>query len=178
VNIKNIFAKYGNISPKIKIETMKIRTDIAIATLIGLSAICMNCNPSKKAVENTNISTDTVASVNPPLLETHWTLVELMGKPIKDTPVMKEMYIVFKKAEARVEGNGGCNSFSGTYTLPKENEISFSPLVSTKMYCKGINYEDEFFKALSTADHYYLKADKLSLTEGEILRVAKFIAKD
>ena len=178
MNIKNIFAKYGNISPKIKIETMKIRTDIVVATIIGLSAMCMNCNPSKNTTENTKISTDTVASVNSPLLDKHWTLVELMGKPLKDTPVMKEMYLVLKKAEARVEGNGGCNAFSGTYTLTNENEISFSPLVSTKMYCKGINYEDEFFKALSSANHYYLKSDTLSLTEGEILRVAKFIAKE
>ncbi len=152
---------------------MKIRFEIIIASVIGFGAICMDCNPSK----NTNkISSDTGTLVNTPLQETHWTLVELMGKPITDTPERKEMYLILRKDQNRVEGNGGCNAFSGTYVL-KNNEISFGPLVSTKMFCPAIEYENNFFKGLSSANHYYIKEDTLSLTEGKILRVAKFIGK-
>lgn len=114
--------------------------------------------------------------MNAPLFETHWKLVELMGHKIQDSAIKKEMYIVLKKAESRVEGNDGCNAFSSTFTL-QNNQISFRSLVSTKMYCQGIEAESEFFKALSSADHYYLNSDTLSLTQGEILRVAKFEAK-
>jgi len=177
VNIKNIFTNYGNISPKIKNEKMKLRSDLVIATFIGFSALYMNCNSSKD-INNVNISRDTVASLNAPLLGTHWRLAELMGKPIQDSSTIKERYLILEKTAGRVEGNGGCNAFSGTYTLANKNEIEFSPLVSTKMFCKGIDVENEFFKALSSADHYYLSADSLSLTERKVLRVAKFIAKD
>jgi heat shock protein HslJ len=152
---------------------MKVRFEIIIATIIGFGAIYMNCNPSK----NTNKNSANASQVKiPPLQETHWTLVELMGKPIPDTPVRKEMYLMLRKDQNRVEGNGGCNAFSGTYIL-KNNEISFGPLVSTKMFCPGIEYENDFFKALSTANHYYIKDDTLSLTGGKVLRVAKFIGK-
>ena len=154
---------------------MKVRFEIITATFFGLVAICMNCNPSKKTSEP-KISMDTVSSVNAPLFETHWKLIELMGHKIQDSSIKKEMYIVLKKADSRVEGNGGCNAFSSTFTL-QNNQIAFGPLVSTKMFCQGIEAENEFFKALSSADHYYLKSDTLSLTHGKVLRVAKFEAK-
>lgn len=151
---------------------MKFRFEILIAALLGFGAICMNCNPSKKMNKDaTGLETSKI-----PLQETHWTLVELVGRPITDTPERKEMYLILRKDQNRVEGNGGCNAFSGTYIL-KNNEISFSPIVSTKMFCPGLEYENAFFKALSTANHYYIKDDTLSLTEGKILRVAKFIGK-
>lgn len=150
---------------------MKLRFEIIIAAIIACSGIYMNCNPTNKMTVQ---STET--SVKTPLEETHWTLVELMGKPVSDTPERKEMYLILHKDQNRVEGNGGCNAFSGTYIL-KNNEISFGPVVSTKVFCPALQYENEFFKALSTANHYYLKNDTLSLTDGKILRVAKFIGK-
>jgi heat shock protein HslJ len=150
---------------------MKFRFEIIIAAIIGFGAIYMNCNPTNKM---TGQNSETLEKA--PLEETHWSLVELMGKPISDTPERKEMYLVLHKDQNRVEGNGGCNAFSGTYVL-KNNEISFGPLVSTKVFCPALQYENDFFKALSTANHYYLKNDTLSLTRGKIMRVAKFIAK-
>jgi len=150
---------------------MKFRFEIIIAAIIGFGAIYMNCNPTNKM---TGQNSETL--VKAPLEETHWSLVELMGKPISDTPERKEMYLILHKDQNRIEGNGGCNAFSGTYVL-KNNEISFGPLVSTKVFCPALQYENEFFKALSTANHYYLKSDTLSLTKGKIMRVAKFIAK-
>src|SRR6185312_10356911 len=152
---------------------MKIRYEIIVAAIVSFGAICMNCHPSNKITKN---PADTQTLLKTPLQETHWTLVELMGKPVSDTPERKEMYLILHKDQNRVEGNGGCNAFSGTYVL-KNNEISFGPLVSTKMFCPGLQYENEFFKALSTANHYYLKNDTLSLTKGKIMRVAKFITK-
>jgi len=154
---------------------MKLRFEIIMTTFLGLVAICMNCNPSQKISEPT-VSVDTISPINAPLFETHWKLVELMGHKIQDSSIKKEMYLVLKKTESRVEGNGGCNAFSSTFTL-QNNEITFGPLVSTKMFCQGIEAENESFKALSSADHYYLKSDTLSLTQGKVLRVAKFEAK-
>lgn len=153
---------------------MKIRCEILIATFLGIMAICMDCNPSQKAAEP-KISIDTVSSVNAPLFGTHWKLIELMGRKIADSASKKEMYLVLKK-DSTVEGNGGCNAFSASFIM-KGNEITFSPLVSTKVYCPGLPVENEFFKALSTTDRFSLNSDTLSFREGKILTTAKFKAK-
>ena len=89
---------------------MKLRFEIIIAALIGFGAIYMNCNPTNKMTFQ-----NTETSVKTPLEETHWTLVELMGKPVTDTPERKEMYLVLHKDQNRVEGNGGCNAFFGKW---------------------------------------------------------------
>lgn len=145
--------------------------------LVTVMALFIHCNSSKKAM-GTSISRDSIAISNPPLQETHWKLVELLGKKIPDSAINKEMYIVLKKEQNRVQGNGGCNTIAGTYKLSKENKILFSQMISTRMMCPGIKYEDEFLKSLSTTDHYYLKADTLLFTHGKLLPEAKFIAKD
>jgi len=142
---------------------------------MGLSAVCMDCHPSQKAIENTKISVDTVESAAQPLLETHWTVIEINGQPLTDTSAHKEMYLVLSKVGNKAEGNGSCNAFSSTYTL-KNNELIFGPVVSTKMYCQGIESENKFFKALSATSHFELKGNTLTFLEGNKLPVVKFVA--
>ena len=144
--------------------------------LFTVSALFINCNSAKKTMGPT-ISRDSIAVSNPPLQETHWTLVELMGKQIPDSATNKEMYIELKKEQSRVEGNGGCNTIAGTYTLSKKDKVLFSQMISTRMMCPGIKYEDAFLRSLSSTDHYYLKADTLFLTHGKLLTLAKLVAK-
>ena len=144
--------------------------------LFAIAALFINCIPVIKSMEPT-ISRDSTAVSNAPLQETHWTLIELMGKQFPDSATNKEMYIELKKEQNRVEGNGGCNTIAGTYTLSKKNQILFSQMISTRMMCPGIKYEDAFLKSLSAADHYYLKADTLLLSHGQLPALAKFVAK-
>lgn len=136
----------------------------------------MNCTSSKNTMNSSDAKNASSATEVAPLQETHWKLTELNNKPIPDTATNKEMYMILKNADSRVEGNGGCNAFSGTFKLEKSNKIFFGQMVSTKMWCQGLDYETRFFKTLSIADHYYIKGDTLSLTKGKLMRVAKFEA--
>ena len=153
---------------------MKIRKEIIGVALIGFTAICMDCHPSQKSMDTAQINVDTSISEQP-LLETHWTVIELNGKRLTDTTLHKEMYLVLKKENNRAEGEGACNSFSTTYTL-KNKEIVFGPVVSTKIFCQAIDAENQFFKALSATTHFVLKSDTLTFLEGKALPVAKFIS--
>ena len=155
---------------------MKLRIQILNLLLIGIILLNINCTSTKNTKSSADTSNISATIVNAPLLDTHWKLVELDGKIIQDTATNKEMYMMLKKVESRVEGDGGCNAFSGTYKLGKNNTITFSQFISTRMWCHGIEYETQFFKMLSTADHYYINGDTLSLTNGKIANVAKFDA--
>ena len=153
---------------------MKIKVQMLNLLLVGMITLTISCTSTKNNITNGDASNNSKVALSAPLLETHWKLVELDGKVIQDTATNKEMYMMLKKVESRVEGDGGCNAFSGTYKLEKNNTISFSQFISTKMWCHGIDYETAFFKTLSTADHYYINGDTLSLTKGKLVRVAKF----
>jgi heat shock protein HslJ len=158
-----------------KQKMMKIRAEIIIAVLFGFSALCMNCESAKKAMNESKISIDTAESATAPLLETHWKLIEINGEKIPDSAGNKEMYILLRKLANRVEGSGACNSFSGTYALGKNNQIAFSDIISTRMMCPGIVFETAFFKDISLTDHYSLKKDTLSFLQGKMSTVARFV---
>ncbi len=62
-----------------------------------------------------------------------------------------------------VTGSGGCNTFSGTYTLDGDT-ISFSEIVSTLMLCEGTgDQETAFFNALESATRYEVTDYQLTI---------------
>ncbi|RYF84529.1 MAG: META domain-containing protein, partial [Chitinophagaceae bacterium] len=67
------------------------------------------CNSSKTA---------TGAAGTGQLTETYWKLTELNGKPIGEANAdRREVYLILRTAESRVQGNAGCNGYGGTYSL-------------------------------------------------------------
>jgi putative lipoprotein len=66
-------------------------------------------------------------------------------------------------------GSGGCNMFSGTYTLSGDT-VTFSPLVSTRMACAddaATQQETAFLEALQTATRYELTDEGLTIWYGD-----------
>ncbi|MEL1241431.1 META domain-containing protein [Flavobacterium flavipallidum] len=111
------------------------------------------------------------------LQEKYWKLIEIRGQKVTAENYLKEPYFIIKTKDNRIVGNGGCNSFSGTYELQKETgRISISPLVATKMACIKPTVENEFFKVLETVDNYTLKYDTLQLNKARMAPMAKFVA--
>ena len=89
------------------------------------------------------------ANTNTQLTETYWKLTELMGEPIvQATGTKTEMHLVLKKEGNLVYGNGGCNSFRGSYTLLEGNRLSFSQLAGTLMACINMEKETAFMEVL------------------------------
>ena len=68
----------------------------------------------------------------------------------------------FDIKEKRFSGNGGCNQFSGNYPLDKKN-IHFGEVISTKMSCGDVAFENSFLSALSKVDRYEVRGDDLLL---------------
>ena len=120
---------------------------------------------------------DTASPVNAELVETYWKLTELMGKPVKKTPQGKrEVHIIMKKQDNRIQGFGGCNSITGVYELKKGAFISFKNVASTLMACADMETEAALKKVLERADNYTIRRDTLSLNKARMAPLARFEA--
>lgn len=88
-----------------------------------------------------------------------WTLVELNGQPVS---LQKPPTLLFESPD-HVGGFGGCNRLSGTFKVTK-NQLTFSPLMMTKMACaEGMDVETAFATALGETKEYAIKDSELEL---------------
>ena len=87
-----------------------------------------------------------MAAGSDPLAGSEWRPVEIAGTP---TPEDVEVYLQFR-AEGAVAGMGGCNRFTGSYSLEGE-ALAFSPLAATMMACPEpqMLVEQRFFATLA-----------------------------
>lgn len=142
---------------------------IILSTLLFAFAACSS---SKKNTFN----------MQPPkpdasLTETYWKLIEVMGNPVSPTEAnQREAHMILKNEASKVNGNGGCNTFNGTYELKAPGRISFSKVATTQMACVNMVNEAALYKALETADSYYIKGDTLQLIRARMAPLAKFQA--
>jgi len=134
------------------------------------TVICIFLFISCKSVQTTtNINQNTSN-----IVEKRWKLIELNGKELKTEGQTPEIFFILNNKDNRVTGNGGCNSFSGSYTLSEGNRISFSALVSTMMACMNMEIETQFYKVLEAVDNYTVKDNILSLNKARMAPLAKF----
>jgi heat shock protein HslJ len=111
------------------------------------------------------------------ITEKYWKLVELNGqKVVRKEDQTREPHFILKDSGNQVNGNGGCNSFHGTYELLPGNRIRFSKMASTMMACDDMAVEDQFLKVLETADNYNILGDTLQLNKARMAPLARFEA--
>ncbi|MBE0422740.1 MAG: copper resistance protein NlpE N-terminal domain-containing protein [Lutibacter sp.] len=109
------------------------------------------------------------------ITEKYWKLIELNGnKLILGKNQNTGPHLTLKKENSRVFGNGGCNSFQGTFELSEGKKIKFSEMAATKMFCDYRETEQELFSALEMADNYSAKNDTITLNNAAMLSLAKF----
>lgn len=101
-----------------------------------------------------------------PVTDVEWRLTELNGRPaVAGTPVTLRLV----SAERRVQGNGGCNQYSGSYTMEGQ-ALKFGEIISTKRACveEALNQQEvAFFEVLSRTDRYTISGSTLRLFRGE-----------
>lgn len=143
-------------------------------TTIGLSILLFSCNTTKNVNPNTTISQKKPSGI----VEKYWKLIEINGQKVTaENFTSKEPHLILKSEENRVNGNGGCNSFFGTYEMQANaNRISFSKIGSTRMACMEPNVEADFLNVLETVDNYTVKNDTLQLNKARMAPLAKFVA--
>lgn len=139
-----------------------------IISLFSFAILLFSCNSTK------NVKTEKSSEIT----EKYWKLIEINGQKVTaENFAAKEPHLILKKEENRVNGNGGCNSFFGTYELQANvNRISFSKIGSTRMACLKPTVENDFFKVLETVDNYTIKNDTLQLNKARMAPLAKFVA--
>lgn len=91
-----------------------------------------------------------------------WVVVEMKGVPVQQSGGRRDAHIVFEVADKRFTGNGGCNQVNGNYNLDK-NEIHFTDIISTKMSCDDISFENAFLSELGRVDRYEMSDNELRL---------------
>jgi heat shock protein HslJ len=74
--------------------------------------------------------------------------------------------IDFNIKTKKISGMAGCNSYTGNFEI-RGSRIDFGPIGSTKMSCKGINFETEFLKLFSKDVHYEIKLGELYIYDAK-----------
>lgn len=110
----------------------------------------------------------------PDVFDMTWKLVRLKDQPVEVTDVRVPTLRLLAK-EFRAGGNGGCNTYSGAFSLSQGSGISFGPIAATKMFCHDALYEPDFLRMLEQTDRLKLERDTLVLY-GQRRPLAKFVS--
>ena len=86
----------------------------------------------------------------------------MKGVPVQQSGGRRDAHITFDVAAKRFSGNGGCNQVNGNYSVDKQ-EIRFTEVLSTKMSCTDIEFENTFLSILSSIDRYEVNGTDLLL---------------
>ena len=127
---------------------------LAIVTL--LAGACVESAPAPAPTEG--------------LEDTRW-ILESYGEPenLKSMLEGTEITAVFDRAEGRVHGSAGCNTYSGDYQI-SDSKLSIPLIVSTEMGClepEGIMEQElQYLKTLQAAESYEIRDGKLEINCG------------
>jgi heat shock protein HslJ len=91
-----------------------------------------------------------------------WVVVEMKGVPVQQSGGRRDASINFEVDQKKFRGSGGCNQINGAYTIDRKN-IKFTDVVSTKMSCADISFENTFLSLLNDVNRYELSGEELRL---------------
>jgi len=108
-----------------------------------------------------------VSLVALPLVGTTWTLTTIAsGDAVSSVLNGTDVTAVFT-ADATVSGSAGCNRYSGSYTWTGD-QLSFSPLATTKMACADdvMAQESAFLASMEQVASLAIEGSQLTLADG------------
>lgn len=138
-------------------------TLVAIAIAACTAAASPSTGGAGAGASPTAAAAGSAPLTNPDLVGTEWLLGDLPGQVLADV----RPTISFS-GDGTVEGNAGCNTFSGSYTVDGSN-LTFGPLISTRMACEGAKgtLETAYLAAIQATTAYEITdAGELKLTSG------------
>jgi putative lipoprotein len=110
------------------------------------------------------------------LRNSYWKLTRLGESPVQVGEGQREPHLILAEGKTRVSGSGGCNRFTGGFTL-KGDKLRFSRMASTMMACvDGMEQEGRFFRELARVAHYRIAAEQLELLDDSGATVMQFTA--
>ncbi len=113
------------------------------------------------------ISHQTPPAPSYPFFGTRWQLVELNQEPITPWGSIKIPFVEFSKADHKITGNTGCNSFFGSFRST-DAPFDFGPLGMTRMACQGwTDNEINFLNVLEHATAYEIVQNMLLIRKDD-----------
>lgn len=99
---------------------------------------------------------------------TSWKVTGVNTGTALESSALTEALTIDFGTEGSVTGRGGCNNFTGTYTLDG-GTITFSEFASTMMGCDEavMEMEDKYLAALAAASTVERSGDSLTLRDGD-----------
>lgn len=97
----------------------------------------------------------------------HWVLESLEGKELDRTLFTNDLpSMEINSSTKKVNGFSGCNRFNGSIFQEREL-LRFTQLLSTKMACNQLSFEDSFLNVLQRSTGYKIKNNRLFLTQSD-----------
>ena len=123
---------------------------------LGVALAVVACKTATK----TTTTKEEVSKVQPNLVNTQWTLAEVVkGK----TPTL----VV---ETGKLSGNAGCNNYFGTLEMDNTQGIFKAKNIgSTRMACPTMSAEASFLKILNEVNRYVVKDNNLELYKDNLL---------
>ena len=117
----------------------------------------------------------TAASQSRELAGSEWRPAAIGDETI---PTKTKIFVRFG-GDGRLQGNGGCNGFFGTYRITGDR-IEIGPLGATKMACPppAMDLEKAFFEALQSSDRFSRNRIDLDLYGKDDKRVMRLAQTD
>jgi heat shock protein HslJ len=103
-----------------------------VALLLAILASLGACGSHEAPVMDEN-------ALRQALVGKTWTLRRIVSRDFDDDPAQTIKF----NADGTVQGFGGCNAFTGTYTLSDDN-LEFGPMASTRKSCGPAEDEREY----------------------------------
>lgn len=101
------------------------------------------------------------------LRNTRWVPLFIHAASLKE-PTAKEPFLQLA-TEDSLKGFAGCNQFRGSYSA-EQKRLFVSPVLTTKMYCPNMQYENTFLGALSGSSNYLVIEDQLYLFKDKVMQ--------
>lgn len=114
-----------------------------------------------------------ITPVSFPLQGTRWELATLRGVDLPAELEQKPWLLLDRDGTAR--GFGGCNSFTGSYTL-EGLRLRFNDLASTLMACLEPEMNDAMLEVLGEVDNFTRSSNTLSLNRARMAPLVEFRA--
>jgi heat shock protein HslJ len=108
------------------------------------------------------------AEPSKPLAGTEWRLIEIQGKTVALTDVLRPPTLQFDSAAKRASGISGVNRFSGSYESSGA-ALKFGPLVGTKIGGPpaAMAIERAFLNSLAGVSSWNITSNRLELKAGD-----------
>jgi putative lipoprotein len=109
---------------------------------------------------------------------TYWKLKALGDTAISFGGPGREPSLTLHPADHRAAGSGGCNTFTGSYSL-KPPMLTLDSMAATRRACvKGMDTESAYLEALARVRTFSVAGDALTLSDDKGKALATFVAVD